>query len=61
MVEVQVRLAGTALNYFGRLEVLYNGVWGSVCGDNWNKKNAEVVCKQLGYPYVHASGVIGDR
>ncbi len=33
----------------GRLEVCYSGVWGTVCNINWNKIDAEVVCKQLGH------------
>lgn len=59
--EVKVRLAATDYNYFGRVEILYNGAWGSVCADDWNVKNSEVICRQLGYPYVHRTEIIGDR
>ena len=31
----------------GRVEVLYDGLWGSVCDDGWSDANAKVVCKQM--------------
>jgi len=44
-----VRLAGSGLTYKGRLEVLFNGRWGTVCDDSFSNTDANVFCCQLGF------------
>ena len=45
-----IRLAGGLEPHGGRLEVYNNGYWYSVCGLDFNQEEANVVCRNLGFP-----------
>lgn len=45
-----VRLVDGMASTEGRVELLYNGEWGSICDDHWSLVEADIVCRELGFP-----------
>ena len=46
----ELRLHTTSAASGGRLDICYDGIWGSVCNEMWTATDARVACNQLGLP-----------
>lgn len=49
LADQTLRLADGYREGEGRVEIFHDGYWGTVCGSGWDIKDAQVVCRKLGY------------
>ena len=36
----------------GTVEICMNGIWGAVCDNGWDNRDAQVICHQLGHSVI---------
>ena len=49
VLDVHVMLVGGRGPHEGRVEIIYQGIHGVVCGSKWSYNESKVVCRMLGY------------
>lgn len=47
--EGAIKLVGGRAEHEGNVEIFHKGKWGNICDDEWDKLEADVVCRQLNY------------
>ncbi|XP_030053584.1 CD5 antigen-like [Microcaecilia unicolor] len=61
--ELRARLVNGPSSCSGRIEVLREGQWGTICDDDWDLNDTKVLCRQLGCGAPigsYSSGVYGE-
>ncbi|XP_072024359.1 scavenger receptor cysteine-rich domain-containing protein DMBT1-like [Amphiura filiformis] len=48
----QYRIVSGSNSNEGRVELLVSNIWGTVCDNSWDAKDAKVICQQLGLPHA---------
>ncbi|XP_065921575.1 uncharacterized protein [Magallana gigas] len=47
--DIQVNLVNGETPYSGRVEIVRNGMRGTICDDGWTDASARIICKMLGF------------
>ena len=55
LLDASIRLLGGRNKLEGRVEIMYQGIWGTICDDGWDDTDATVVCRELGYSHGNAT------
>jgi len=51
-----VNLTSNASSHYGKVQIIFNNISRTICGDqDWDIKDAHVVCRMLGFPRALAA------
>ena len=60
---LEIRLTDGDSAFWGKVEVKYNGQWGTVCDDKFDMMDANVICRMIGAPsavHITSAGPVRD-
>ena len=49
VTDIEVHLVGGKSSSEGRVEILYNGEWGTVCDDGIHQADIDIMCRMMGF------------
>ena len=52
--------SSTRAEYAGRLDIILEGEWGTICSVGFGQDDAQLACMQLGYKTVVSYGTVGE-